>query len=153
MVGRAMRRIVLGLVLVLAASPVVRAAAEPAHAVLLKRAGSNLIGAPVDALMVPYTFPDSIVHGFYMSKRYSTWEKVLLTPVWMAVYVPSCGFVSTVMPAARLVEGAAMLPVGLATAGTDYDWKVFQALPGKRNAVIQKSPFYMGTRWCEGFFQ
>src|SRR5262245_42564124 len=150
MVVRAARVILIGLVLALAALPTV-----PAHAkaVLLKRAGSNLMGAPVDAVMVPYTFSDSFVRGFYMNKRYSTLEKVLLTPVWAVVYIPACGFVSSMLPAARCVEGAAMLPVGAATAGSDYDWGVFQPLPGKGNAVIQKPPFYMGTRWCKGFFE
>jgi hypothetical protein len=145
-----MRLIGIGLLLALA---VLRAAPAAAEANLLKRSGSNLIGAPVDALMVPYTFPETFVHGIYQNKRYSTLEKVLMTPLWAVVYVPACGFVSSMMPAARFVEGAAMLPVGLATSRSDYDWAVFQALPGKRNAVIQKGPLYMGTRWCEGFFQ
>ncbi|HWP65199.1 MAG TPA: hypothetical protein VNO26_04705 [Candidatus Limnocylindria bacterium] len=140
----------IGLVLaVVAATPRDAGAA----AVLLKRAGSNLMGAPGDVLMLPYTFPETFVHGFYMNKRYSTLEKVLLTPVWGAVYVPACGFVSVFMPAGRFVEGAAMVPVGVATAASDYDWAVFEPLPGKRNAVIQKKPLYTGTRWCEGFFQ
>ena len=151
MAGRAARVILVGLVLALAASA--SNAAEEKKAVLLKRAGSNLVGAPGDALMVPYTFPETFVHGFYMNKRYSTLEKVLLTPVWGLVYVPACGFVSTMMPAARFVEGAAMVPVGVMTAGSDYDWGVFQPLPGKRNAIVQKPPLYTGTRWCEGFFQ
>ena len=153
MVVRAARLIVIGLVLALAAAPTAPAFAD---AVLLKRSGSNLMGAPVDAVMAPYTFTDSIVHGFYMSKRFSVLEKVLFTPVWAAVYVPACGFVSSMLPAARFVEGAAMLPVGAVTAaaGSDYDWGVFQGLPGKRSAVIQKPPMiYMGTRWCDGFFQ
>jgi hypothetical protein len=111
------------------------------------------MGAPVDAIMAPYTFGETFVQGFYMNKRYSTLEKVLLTTVWGAVYIPACGFVSSMMPAARFVEGAAMLPVGVATSGTDYDWAVFEPLPGKRNAVIQSPPFYMGTRWCKGFFE
>ena len=150
MAGRAARVILVGLVLALAAS---QGNAEEKRAVLLKRAGSNLMGAPGDALMVPYTFPETFVHGFYMNKRYSVLEKVLLTPVWSLVYVPACGFVSSMMPAARFVEGVAMLPVGVATAGSDYDWGVFQPLPGKRNAVVQKSPLYTGVRWCDGFFQ
>ena len=150
MAGRAARWILVGLVLALAAMP---SNAEEKKAVLLKRAGSNLMGAPGDLFMVPYTFPETFVHGFYMNKRYSVLEKVLLTPVWSVVYIPACGFVSTMMPAARFVEGAAMVPVGLATAGSDYDWGVFQPLPGKRNAVVQKPPVYTGTRWCEGFFQ
>ena len=151
MAGRAARVILVGLVLALA----VRSsnAAEEKKAVLLKRAGENLMGAPGDALMVPYTFPETFVHGIYQNKHYSTMEKVLLTPIWSIVYIPACGFVSTMMPAARFVEGAAMVPVGLATAGSDYDWGVFQPLPGKRNAVVQKGPLYTGTRWCEGFFQ
>ena len=150
MAGRAARVILVGLVLALAAMP---SNAEEKKAVLLKRAGENLMGAPGDALMLPYTFPETFVHGLYMNKRYSTLEKVLLTPVWGLVYIPACGFVSTMMPAARFVEGAAMVPVGVATAGSDYDWGVFQPLAGKRNAVVQKSPLYTGTRWCEGFFQ
>lgn len=150
MAGRAARWILVGLVLALAAS---QSNAEEKRAVLLKRAGSNLMGAPGDLVMVPYTFPETFVHGFYMNKRYSVLEKVLLTPVWSVVYIPACGFVSTMMPAARFVEGAAMVPVGVATAGSDYDWGVFQPLPGKRNAVVQKPPVYTGTRWCEGFFQ
>jgi hypothetical protein len=149
MAVRAARVIVIGLVLALAAMPT----PASAKAVLLKRAGSNLMGAPMDAVLVPYTFTETFVQGFYLSKHYSALEKVLLTPVWMAVYVPACGFVSSMMPAARFVEGAAMLPVGVATSGSDYDWGVFQPLPGKRNAVIQKPPFYMGTRWCKDFFQ
>lgn len=151
MAGRAARVMLVGLLLALAATP--GSAAEEKKAVLLKRAGSNLMGATGDALMVPYTFPETFVHGFYMNKRYSTLEKVLLTPVWGAVYVPSCGFVSAMMPAARFVEGAAMVPVGVMTAGSDYDWGVFQPLPGKRNAIVQKDSVYTGTRWCEGFFQ
>ena len=150
MAGRAARVILVGLVLALAAAS---SDAEEKKAVLLKRAGENLMGAAGDALMVPYTFPETFVHGFYMNKRYSTFEKVLLTPVWSAVYVPACGFVSAMMPAARFVEGAAMVPVGVLTAGSDYDWGVFQPLPGKRNAIVQKGPLYTGTRWCEGFFQ
>ena len=151
MVARVTRLIGIGLVLTLA---VMRAEPAFAEAVLLKRAALNVISAPVDLVMVPYTFPDSFVHGFYQSKRYSVLEKVLLTPAWAAIYVPCCGFVSTMLPAARFVEGVAMLPVGVATSGSDYDWRVFQALPGARNAVIQKPPpLYMGTRWCDGFFQ
>jgi hypothetical protein len=156
MAGRAARVILVGLVLVLAALPSNASAAEKKtgqKAVLLKRAGENLMGAPGDALMVPYTFPETFVHGIYQNKHYSTMEKVLLTPIWSIVYIPACGFVSTMMPAARFVEGAAMVPVGLATAGSDYDWGVFQPLPGKRNAVVQRGPLYTGTRWCEGFFQ
>jgi hypothetical protein len=149
MAVRAARVIVIGLVLALASMP----AAAQAKAVLLKRAGSNLMGAPVDAVLVPYTFTDTFVRGFYLNKRYSALEKVLFSPVWAAVYVPACGFVSAMLPAARFVEGVAMLPVGAATAGSDYDWGVFQPLPGKSNAVIQKPPFYMGTRWCKGFFE
>ena len=53
----------------------------------------------------------------------------------------------------QIVAPAAELPVGIATSGSDYDWGVFQPLPGKGNAVIQKPPFYMGTRWCKGFFE
>jgi hypothetical protein len=149
---RAVRVIVTGLVLALAALPTAPANAA-AKAVLLKRSGSNLMGAPVDAVLTPYTFTDTFVHGFYLNKRYSALEKVLLTPLWSVVYISACGFVSVTMPAARFVEGVATLPIGVATSGSDYDWGVFQPLPGKRNAVIQKSPFYMGTRWCEGFFQ
>jgi hypothetical protein len=150
MVGRTTRRIVLGLALALVVSS---APSAMAKATLLKRSGSNLMGAPVDAILAPYTFTDTFVQGFYMNKRYSALEKVLFTPVWTAVYIPACGFVSAMLPAARFVEGAAMLPVGVATAGSDYDWAVFEPLPGKRNAVIQKQPFYMGTRWCKGFFE
>lgn len=149
MVVRAVRLIVVGLVLAVAVSPTAPAFAK---AVLLKRAGSNLMSAPVDAVLAPYLMGETFVHGFYMNKNYSVLEKVLLTPLWTAVYIPTCGFVSTMLPAARFVEGAAMLPVGVAASGSDYDWKVFQALPGKRNALIQKEPFYMGVRWCEGFF-
>src|SRR5262249_62156301 len=97
MAGRAARVILVGLVLGWEASA---SNAEEQKAVLLKPAGSNVIGAPGDALMVPYTFPETFVHGFYMNKRYSTLEKVLLTPVWSVVYIPACGFVSTMMPAA-----------------------------------------------------
>ena len=159
MVDRAARLIVIGLVLALAAAPAAHAAtAAPAgtKAPLLRRSASNLMGGAVDAVMTPYTFSDSIGHGFYMSKRYSVLEKVFLTPLWAVVYIPSCGFVSALLPAARFAEGVAMLPVGAVTAaaGSDYDWGVFQGLPGKRSAVIQKPPMiYMGTRWCDGFFQ
>jgi hypothetical protein len=152
MAARVARAIVIGLVLALAGMPTAPANAA-AKAVLLKRAGSNLMGAPVDAVLTPYTFPETFVRGFYLNKHYSALEKVLLTPVWTAVYLPTCGFVSTAMPAARLLEGVVMLPVGVATSGSDYDWGVFQPLPGKRNAVVQKPPFYMGTRWCKGFFE
>lgn len=145
-----MRLIGIGILMALALT---RAEPAFAEANLLKRSGSNLLGAPVDAVLVPYTFPETFVRGFYMNKRYSVLEKVLLTPVWAAVYAPTCGFVSTMLPAARFFEGAAMLPVGIATSGSDYDWGVFQPLPGKNNALIQKSPFYMGTRWCKGFFE
>jgi hypothetical protein len=150
MVGRAARLIVLGLVLALGAAP---AAPALAAATLLKRATGNVLQAPVDAVMAPYTFTDTFVHGMYLSDRYSTWEKIAFTPVWGVVYLPACGFVSMILPAARLIEGVAMLPVGLATAGSDYDVAVWQPMPGKRMAVVNKPPVYLGTRYCEGFFQ
>jgi len=150
MVGRAARRIVIGLVLALALAP---AAPAFAAAKLLKRAAGNVLQAPVDMAMMPYTFTDTFVHGMYMTDRYSVLEKVLFTPVWGVVYFPACGFVSMILPAARLLEGVAMMPVGLATVRSDYDTAVWQPMPGKRMAVFNKPPVYMGARYCEGFFQ
>lgn len=150
MVGRVARVIVVALVLALSLAPV-----SPAHAAanLLKRSAGNFLQAPVDAAMSPYTFTETFVHGLYMSKRYSVLEKVLLTPIWGAVYLPACGFVSALLPAARFVEGAAMMPVGLATVRSDYDFSVYEEMHGKRDAVVDKKPVYLGVRYCEGFFQ
>jgi hypothetical protein len=150
MVGRAARLIVIGLVLATGLAP-----ASPAFAAakLLKRATGNVLQAPVDAVMAPYTFTDTFVHGMYLTDRYSVIEKVAFTPIWGVVYLPACTFVSAILPAARFIEGMAMLPVGLATARSDYDVAVWQPMPGKRMAVVNKPPVYLGTRYCEGFFQ
>jgi hypothetical protein len=146
---RVARTIVLGLVLAVAAP----AAPVFAKAKLLKRSASNVLQAPVDALAIPYTFPETFVHGLYFNKRFSPLEKVVFTPIWGIVYLPACTFVSAAMPAVRFLEGVALMPVGLATVNSDYDWALYQPMPGKRNALIQKKPLYMGGRYCEGFFQ
>lgn len=127
----------------------------PAHAkaVTLKRATSNLLQAPLDFLLIPYTSVSTLVRNYYMSPRHSTLEKVALSPVMGVIYVPSCIFMSTFVPAERFIEGGLMLPIGVAAAGTDLDIGLYDKVAGKRGALVNKDPLYFGGYYCEGFFK
>lgn len=143
---------------VLAAVALVAALAVPAERAAakgetLKHASSNVLQAPLDIPFMPYTMMDTLVRNYYMSSRYSLWEKIGLTPIMLAIYGPSCAFASSFIPAERLVEGAVLLPFGVALAGTDVDIHLYNQVHGKRGAVVDKKPFYFGARYCEGFFK
>jgi hypothetical protein len=128
---------------------------RPAHAKAetLKRSVSNILQAPLDYALMPYTAVDSLIQNYYRSERHGAVEKVLLTPVMGIIYLPSCIFMSGYVPAHRFLEGTFLLPVGLATAWTDTDIYLYDPVHGKRGAVVDKDPFYFGGRYCEGFFK
>lgn len=128
---------------------------RPAHATadMLKRCISNVLQAPLDYALVPYTAVDSLVQNYYLSKRHGPVEKALLTPVMGAIYVPTCTFMSGYVSAHRFIEGALLLPFGAALAGTDVDIHLYEPVHGKRGAVVDDGPFYFGGRYCEGFFK
>jgi len=128
---------------------------RPAHAKaeMLKRSISNVLQAPLDYALVPYTSVDSLIQNYYRSKRHSIVEKVMLTPVMGVIYMPACVFMSGYIPAHRFIEGALMLPAAAALAGTEVDLHLYEPVHGRRGAVVDKTPFYFGGRYCEGFFK
>jgi hypothetical protein len=140
-------------VLLVAASTLLWSPSAHAKAETLKRSVSNILQAPLDFALMPYTSVDTLVRNYYMSKRTSALEKVMITPVIGVIYLPSCVFASGFLPAERLIEGVFMLPVGVATAGTDADIYLYDPVHGKRGAVVDEEPFYFGARYCEGFFK
>ncbi len=143
---------ILAIVLV-AVSTLVWSRPVHAKAEMLKRSLGNVLQAPLDYALAPYTAIDSLVQNYYRSKRHGALEKVVMTPVMGAIYVPSCVFMSGYLPAHRFIEGALMLPFAAALAGTEVDVHLYEPVHGKRGALVDKDPFYFGGRYCEGFFK
>lgn len=140
-------------VALVAASVLAWTPAAHAKAEMLKRDISNVLQAPLDFALIPYTATDSLVHNYYRSKRHSLAEKIFLTPVMAVIYVPTCVFMSGYLPAHRFLEGSLLLPAALAVAPTDIDVHLYEPVHGKRGALVDKPPFYFGGRYCEGFFK
>lgn len=128
---------------------------RPAHAKaeMLKRSASNILQAPLDFALLPYTAVDTLVQNYYRSKRHGVVEKVALTPVMGVIYLPACTFAGGFVPAYRFVEGALTLPFAAALAGTEVDIHLYEPVHGRRGAVVDKDPLYFGGRYCEGFFK
>ena len=128
-----------------------------AKANMLKRSAENISQAPLDYLFIPFTSVSSLVRNYYMSERHSWIEKTVFTPVIAAVYVPCCVFMSSALPTHRIIEGAVTLPVGVALAGTDADFHLYQPAKSKRSAVVNRKTdnfhVYFGAYYCEGFFK
>jgi len=140
-------------VAVLAAATLGWSGLAHAKAEMLKRQGGNVLQAPLDFALLPYTSVDSLVQNYYRSKRHGVVEKIMLTPVMGVIYVPACVFAGGYVSAHRAVEGALLLPAAAALAGTDVDIHLYDPVHGKRGAVVDKKPFYFGGRYCEGFFK
>jgi len=133
------------------------ATASPALAKtdVLKHGAANLLQAPLDVALAPYTMTDSFVRRFYLSDKRSLAEKITLTPLMGAVYIPCCTAITIVAALFRGFDGVVNVPVGLALLGSDsdVDLSMYDEIHGKRGALVDKSPLYFGAYHCEGFFQ
>lgn len=115
----------------------------------------NLVGAPVDLALSPYTATSTFVRKQYIKSDQSTAGKIATTvPVGM-VYITSCVLITTVVGVLRLVDGMVNVPVGLAVLGSDVDpgTSIYEPVHGENGALIDAPPIYAGGYHCEGFFQ
>jgi hypothetical protein len=133
--------------------------AEPASAKgqMVRRSAENVLQAPLDLLLAPYTGPSSLVRNYYGSDRHSGLEKAMMTPVMGVIYVPACGFMSMYLPVHRFIEGVLLFPLAVALAGTEQDLYLYDPVHGKKGAVVDKKGknfnAYFGGYYCEGFFK
>jgi hypothetical protein len=133
------------------------ASAGPAAAKVdtLAQGSMNLIGAPLDVAMSPYTATSSFVRKHYIKSKESTLGKIATTPIVGLVYIPSCVMITGAVAALRFVDGLVNVPVGLAVLGSDADpgTSIFEPVHGDYGAVVDAGPVYFGGYYCEGFFQ
>jgi hypothetical protein len=133
------------------------ASASPASAKIdtLAQGAMNLVGAPIDVAMSPYTATSTFVRKHYATSDQSTRAKVVTTPVLGLVYIPSCVIITGTVAALRFVDGLVNVPVGLAVLGSEVDpgTSIYEPVHGEYGAVVDAGPIYFGGYHCEGFFQ
>jgi hypothetical protein len=132
------------------------ASAGPASAKIdtLAQGAMNLVGAPIDVAMSPYTATSTFVRKQY-AKSGSTLANIATTPVLGLVFIPSCVIITGTVAALRFVDGLVNVPVGLAVLGSDVDpgTSIYEPVHGEYGAVVDAGPIYFGGYHCEGFFQ
>ena len=133
------------------------ASAGPASAETetLAKGAMNLVGAPIDLAMSPYTATSTFVRKHYATSDQSTLAKVATTPPVGMVYLTTCLAITGAVAALRLVDGLVNVPVGLAVLGSDVDpgTSIYSPVRGEYGAVVDAGPIYFGGYHCEGFFQ
>ena len=131
------------------------APAQPAlaKANMLKRSAENVLQAPLDFVLAPFTMATSFVRGVYLKSDASIESKAQRTPIMAVAYLPVCTLISILGPAERGFEGALTMPLAVALAGTDADYHLFDA---RGRAFVNKKTenfhFFFGAEYCEGFF-
>lgn len=125
-----------------------------AETATLKRGAMDIVGAPLDLALTPYTATSTFVRKFYMSEKQSALEKVFLTPLVGTVYATTCimGITGTVT-VMRVVDAIVNVPLGLAMLGAEKEPDTAMYEPTKGGALVDYKGIYFGAYNCEGYFQ
>lgn len=121
----------------------------------LAKGAMNLVGTPLDIALTPYTASSTFVRKVYLTKKQSTMQKVLLTPIMGVAYAASCTVITGAVAALRFTDGLLNVPLGLAVLPTNIEpeTSIYEPVHGAHGALVDTHGVYFGGYHCEGFFQ